>query len=546
MKKSIYLLSIPLMALFLSSCQPKEESTEVTNSVIQEKVDAFAIFALTTDLSNLSAKEKEMIPLLIDAAKVMDDIYWKQAFGKKEKLLADINDKAIKDFAMINYGPWERLKENTSFVEGFEEKPLGAQFYPKNMTKDEFESWDNPAKTSLYTMIQRGSGNNLEAIPYHEYFEKETTEAVALIRKAAALCEDSGLKKYLELRATALETDEYFESDMAWMDMKTNNIDFVVGPIENYEDALFGYKAAHEAYVLVKDPNWSEKLARFAKLLPALQEALPVPAAYKAEVPGSDSDLGVYDAIYYGGDCNAGSKTIAINLPNDERVQIAKGSRKLQLKNSMQAKFDKILMPIATELIAKDQRKHVTFDAFFENTMFHEVGHGLGIKNTLDGSGSVRTVLKDLYSPLEEGKADILGLFLVTELVNMGEMGEKDLMDNFTTFMAGIFRSVRFGASSSHGKANMVRFNYFQEKGAFTRDANSGTYSVNYDAMFEAMLSMTSEILTIQGNGDYEAAKAMLEKGFIQDQLQADLDRLKEKGIPKDIIFKQGTEVLGL
>ncbi len=535
-----------LVAFVVISCQPKEDSKPVSNQIIQEKVNAFAEFELKTNLESLSANEKKMIVHLIDAAKIMDDIYWQQAYGNKEKLLASIDDPAVRDFVMINYGPWERLSENKPFVDGVGEKPLGAQFYPQNMSKEEFAAWDNPEKSSLYTMVRRGSGNMLEAIPYHEYFEKETKAAVILIRKAAELSEDEGLKKYLELRATALETDDYLASDLAWMDMKTNNIDFVVGPIENYEDALYGYKAAHEAYVLVKDPEWSEKLARFAKLLPTLQASLPVPDEYKAEVPGSDSDLGVYDAIYYGGDCNAGSKTIAINLPNDERVHIEKGSRKLQLKNSMQAKFDKILLPIANELIAEDQRRHVTFEAFFENTMFHEVGHGLGIKNTLDGSGSVRSVLMDQYSALEEGKADILGLFLVTQLTEMGELGEKDLMDNFTTFMAGIFRSVRFGATSSHGKANMVRFNYFQEAGAFSRDDQTGTYRVNYDAMFDAMLALTESILTIQGNGDYEAAKAMLETGQIKDQLQSDLDRLKEKGIPKDIVFKQGAEVLGL
>ncbi len=535
-----------IMAVVVISCQPKEDSEPVSNQIIQEKVNAFAEFELKTNLESLSANEKKMIVHLIDAAKIMDDIYWQQAYGNKEKLLASIDDPAVRDFVMINYGPWERLSENKPFVDGVGEKPLGAQFYPQNMSKEEFAAWDNPEKSSLYTMVRRGSGNMLEAIPYHEYFEKETKAAVILIRKAAELSEDEGLKKYLELRATALETDDYLASDLAWMDMKTNNIDFVVGPIENYEDALYGYKAAHEAYVLVKDPEWSEKLARFAKLLPTLQASLPVPDEYKAEVPGSDSDLGVYDAIYYGGDCNAGSKTIAINLPNDERVHIEKGSRKLQLKNSMQAKFDKILLPIANELIAEDQRRHVTFEAFFENTMFHEVGHGLGIKNTLDGSGSVRSVLMDQYSALEEGKADILGLFLVTQLTEMGELGEKDLMDNFTTFMAGIFRSVRFGATSSHGKANMVRFNYFQEAGAFSRDDQTGTYRVNYDAMFDAMLALTESILTIQGNGDYEAAKAMLETGQIKDQLQSDLDRLKEKGIPKDIVFKQGAEVLGL
>jgi hypothetical protein len=364
---------------------------------------------------------------------------------------------------------------------------------------------------------------------------------------AAELAEDAGLKNYLNLRAEALLSDDYLESDLAWMDMKTNNIDFVVGPIENYEDALFGYKAAHESFILVKDREWSSKLARFAVLLPELQESLPVPDEYKKEVPGSDSDLGVYDAIYYAGDCNAGSKTIAINLPNDERVHIEKGSRKLQLKNSMRAKFEKILVPISGVLIAEDQRKHITFDAFFENTMFHEVSHGLGIKNTINGKGAVRKVLSDQYSALEEGKADIAGLFMVTKLAEMGELGEKDLMDNFVTFMAGIFRSVRFGATSSHGKANMVRFNYFQEKGAFTRDNVSGTYRVNYDAMFQAMLDLTKDILIIQGNGDYEAAKKMLtEKGYIKEGLQKDLDRINEKGIPKDIVFEQGLEVLGL
>lgn len=546
MKKNLLLISGLVLILLFSQCQSKEENSDATDPKIQEKVDAFAEFPLTTDLTGLSIAEKEMIPLLIQIAEIMDEIYWKEAYGDKHELLAKIDDPAAKKFAEINYGPWERLAENQAFIEGYGEKPLGAQFYPLDMTKEEFEAWENPDKSSLYTVIRRDKDGNLQAIPYHQFFP-EIRKASELLKKAAALAEDAGLRNYLDLRAEALLTDDYLASDMAWMDMKTNNIDFVVGPIENYEDALFGYKAAHESYVLVKDPVWSERLSRFATLLPSLQESLPVPAAYKTEVPGSSSDLGVYDALYYGGDCNAGSKTIAINLPNDERVQLEKGSRKLQLKNSMQAKFDKILLPIANELIAADQQKHITFDAFFENTMFHEVAHGLGIKNTINGLGPVRKVLSDQYSAFEEGKADILGLFLVTKLTEMGEMGEKDLMDNFTTFMAGIFRSVRFGASSSHGKANMVRFNYFQEKGAFTRDEATGTYRINYDLMFQAMLDLSNTILTIQGNGDYEAAKSLLdEKGFIQDQLQSDLDRLKEKGIPKDIVFKQGTAVLGL
>ncbi len=260
-----------------------------------------------------------------------------------------------------------------------------------------------------------------------------------------------------------------------------------------------------------------------------------------------DSDMNVYDAIYYAGDCNAGSKTIAINLPNDERVRNTKGSRKLQLKNSMQAKFDKILIPISELLIAEDQQKHVRFEAFFENTMFHEVAHGLGMGNTVDKSSTVREALKDSYTSIEEGKADILGLWCVYQLNEMGEMGEKDMMDNFVTFMAGIFRSVRFGAASAHGKANMMRFYYFQETGAFTRDDANGTYRVNYEKMKAAMLNLSADILKIQGDGDYETAKKLIEeKGFIREALQKDLDRISEAGIPRDIVFVQGADVLGI
>jgi hypothetical protein len=282
-------------------------------------------------------------------------------------------------------------------------------------------------------------------------------------------------------------------------------------------------------------------------LLPGLQKDLPVEQKYKAETPGMDSDMNVYDAIYYGGDCNAGSKTIAINLPNDERVRENKGSRKLQLKNSMQAKFDKILVPISELLIAEDQRQHVKFDAFFENTMFHEVAHGLGLGNTVDKSNTVREALKDTYTSIEESKADILGLWCVYRLNEMGELGEKEMMDNFVTFMAGIFRSVRFGAASAHGKANMMRFYYFQEKGAFERDETTGTYRVNFEKMKQAMLDLSETVLTIQGDGDYEKAKQMIEeKGFIREALQSDLDRINEAGIPRDIVFEQGAEVLGL
>jgi len=544
MKKSILLSSL-VLGIMIWSCGTKQ--TQTGESEMQKKVDEYVTVDLTSDISHLSEKEKQMLPFLFDAAQIMDDIYWMQAYGNKQELFDKITDQATLDFVKINYGPWDRLDGNKPFIDSVGPKPLGANFYPLDMTKEEFDAFTASDKASLYTLIKRNTEGKLESVPYHIAYKDQIDKAADLIRKAADLAEDEGLKKYLILRAEALQTDEYLASDLAWMDMKTNNIDFVVGPIENYEDALYNYKAAYESFILIKDNEWSQKLAHFAKLLPKLQESLPVEPNYKKEVPGSDSDLGVYDAVFYAGDCSSGSKTIAINLPNDPKVHIEKGSRKLQLKNAMKYKFDKILYPISTMLIDSSQRKHIKFDAFFENVMFHEVAHGLGIKNLINTKGTVREALKEKYSGLEEGKADILGLFMVKKLAEMGELSNKDLMDNYVTFMAGIFRSVRFGAASAHGKANMVCFYYFQDKGAFSRDSINGTYKVDFDKMTVAMNSLAAEILTIQGNGDYDAVvKLFAEKGFIREELQADLDRITNANIPRDLQFNQGKELLGL
>lgn len=520
---------------------------EKYEQMIERKVNEFIPVRLSSDVSHLSDDQKAMLMILFKVADIMDEIFWTQACPEKEMILSGLTSDEQRDFFMLNYGPWERLNGDLPFLPSVDAKPAGAGFYPADMTKEEFESLDDPAKTSLYTLLRRNSSGGLDVIPYHEAYKDQVEEASKLLMEAAGLAEDPGFRRYLELRSAALLTDDYFESDMAWMDMKDNAIDFVVGPIENYEDKLFNYKAAHESFILIKDKEWSERLAFISSFLPALQKELPVPGEYKREVPGSDSDLGAYDAVYYAGDCNASSKTIAINLPNDERVQLAKGSRKLQLKNSIRYKFEKILVPISNVLIAEDQRSHINFESFFENTMFHEVAHGLGLNNTIDGKGTVRAALKDQYSALEEGKADVLGLFLVTKLAEMGELGDKDLMDNYVTFMASIFRSVRFGVASSHGKANMIRFYYFQEQGAFTRDESTGTYRIDFEKMQQAMNNLAEMILTIQGDGNYDAAKQLVdEKGFIREDLQRDLDRLKALNIPVDIRFEQGPEVLGL
>lgn len=547
-KKTIFTLSMIALVLSFNACDqaPKadQEETQTENSEMKDLVEIYTDFTLTSDITHLSANEKEMLKLLFKAAEMMNSIYWQESYGEKTALMKHLTDPYQKRFAEINYGPWNRLDNNSSFVEGIGAKPAGVQFYPTDMTKEEFDAWEDDDKLSQYTMIVRNEKGDLESVWYHEYFKEEIGRVAVLLTEAATLAGDEGFKNYLNLRAEALLTDDYLASDMAWMDMRDNKVDLVIGPIENYEDALYGTKAAHEAFILIKDIEWTKKLAHFAQFLPELQKQMPVEPQYKAEIPGSDADLGAYDAIYYAGDCNAGSKTIAINLPNDERVHLAKGSRRLQLKNSMKAKFDKILLPISEVLISEEQRAHVTFDAFFANTMFHEVAHGLGIKNTINGKGDVRSAIKEQYSALEEGKADILGLYMVTKLHEMGELGDADLMDNYVTFMAGIFRSVRFGAASSHGKANMIRFNYFLEKEAFTKNAN-GTYSIDMKKMQAASEELTQLILKIQGDGNYDAAKNLVkDMGTINADLQKDLDKIDAAGIPTDIIFKQGMEYL--
>jgi hypothetical protein len=546
--KTVVILSMAVgLALCTISCRKHQTATVPTPDSAMMKLNDFASFKLTTDLSVLSENEKKMIPLLFDAAQIMDDIFWLEAYGDKQTLLDSLKSDTEKKLVMINYGPWERLNNNKPFIAGIGPKPAGANFYPVNMTAEEFNKLadSDPAAKGLYTLIRRDEQGKLVVVPYHIAFADQVKKVSELLMQASKYADDPGLKKYLELRSKAFLDDDYYKSDLAWMDMKNNVVDFVVGPIESYEDQLNGYKASHEAYILVKDIEWSKKLNHFGKLLPQLQKGLPVDPKYKAEMPGSKSDLGAYDVVYYAGDCNAGSKTIAINLPNDDRVNRARGSRRLQLKNAMQAKFDKILMPIATELIPADQLQHVTFDAFFSNVMFHEVAHGLGCMNTINGKGTVQAALKEQYTTLEEGKADILGLYLEAKLKEMGEL-DVDLTNEYTTFLAGIFRSIRFGASSAHGKANLVRFNYFKEKGAFAVDS-TGKYHVDMDKMKDAIASLSNMILTIQGDGDYDKAGQMLQQyGNMDEALQSALKRIEEKDIPVDIVFEQGKETLGL
>ncbi|MEL7580305.1 Zn-dependent hydrolase [Pseudoalteromonas sp. D15MCD-2] len=552
-------------AVFLGACSDQQATTSQTKPAAEQtkqtteqnnpqlinaeksRLDIYTDFTLTSDLSHLSDNQKQMIGKLIDASKIMDELFWRQAFGEsKDAFLAKINDEKVQKFADINYGPWDRLNGDQVFLSGYEEKPLGAEFYPSDITKEELNNATVDDKTGLYSVIKRDEKGLLYSVAYSVEYAQELEKAANLLREASKLADDKEFANYLSMRADALVSDDFQPSDFAWMDMKNNPIDVVIGPIETYEDQLFGYRAAYESYVLIKDLAWSERLAKFAAFLPELQKGLPVDEKYKQEVPGSDADLNAYDVVYYAGHSNAGSKTIAINLPNDEQVQLEKGTRRLQLKNAMRAKFDKILVPISEQLIVPEQRKHITFDAFFANTMFHEVAHGLGIKNTITGKGTVRQSLQEHASALEEGKADILGLYMVEQLLKKGEITEGTLEDYYITFMAGIFRSVRFGASSAHGKANMIRFNFFAEEGAFSKNAD-GLYSVNMEKMSQAMEKLSNLILTIQGDGDYQKVDQLIAThGEIKAELAKDLEKLSQANIPVDVTFKQGKEVLGL
>jgi hypothetical protein len=536
--------------LFFSCNENKKTETSSANSdtaqtYVQKHLAGYTTVKLTTDVSLLSEKEKQMLPLLINAAKIMDSLYWEQSYGHRDSLLNTISDESTRKYVLLNYGPWDKLNNDSPFIAGAGEKPLGANFYPAGISKDEIEKSDLPDKQGQYSIIRRDSSGKLISIPYHVAYREPLERASALLQQASALAEDPGLKNFLGLRAQALLTDNFTASDIAWLEMKNNTIDIIIGPIENYEDGLYNARNAYEALVLVKDKQWSQRLAKYIAMLPELQQGLPVDAKYKSEQPGVSSQLNAYDVVYYAGQANSGGKTIAVNLPNDEELQKTKGTRRSELKNTIRAKFDKILSPIAETLIDPSQLSSINFDAFFANVMFHEVAHGLGIKTTINGKGTVRNALQEQGSWLEEAKADILGLYMVSKLVEKGEL-PGPVEGYYTTFMAGILRSVRFSAADAHGKANMLAFNFFEEKGAFEK-TKDGHYKVNYPAFKTAMNDLSNLILTLQGNGDKAAVeKLSAEKGIIKPDLQADLNKLNQKGIPVDIIFEQGADVLGL
>jgi hypothetical protein len=495
---------------------------------------------LSSDLlAHLSDREQAMLPPLLDACAEMDRIFWAEAYGDGDALLGSIDDPHLRRLVEFNHGPWDRMSGDSPFVADADPKSPGARFYPTDMTTAEFETAcaESPGRAlelrSEYTLVRRDAKGRLVAIPYHEAFAGSVRRASADLREAARLADDPGLRRYLELRADALLTDDYRESDLAWLDMKSNSIDVIIGPIENYEDALLGRKAAHQGILLIKDRDRTAALERVSALLPDLQRGLPVPPEYKSEMPGVDGDLGVYDVLAYTGFATPLAPS-AVNLPNDEELQLEKGARRLQLRNAMRPVFEAKARIIAELMLTSGQRDHLAFEAYFDFVLCHEIGHGLGVKHTRAGGSTVRDALRDQHSAVEEGKADMLGLHLLARLIDGGELPDVTLLGAYVAYTVDTFGIIRRGASSDHARNNLANLRALMEAGAIRRDPRTERYEVDVPTMRQAVDSLVATYLRFQGDGDYEGSLAFIPKEMdLEPALKADLDRLAAANIPK-------------
>jgi len=539
MKRIHFIISITLSSLLIfEACRPVDP--EYTQK-LQEKIDQYEEIVLTTDLSWLSDQEREIIPLLIAAADIIDEIFWLQSYGPKEELMQLLDVPQAKKYALINYGPWGRLEGHTAFYEGFSDKAPGARFYPADMTRKEFDQWDDPDKDNPFTLIQRNEKGALISVPYTEAYAAQNRKISLLLNEAAQLADYLPFANYLNKLSEAFVTGNYHDSDKAWMQMKNNNIDLVLRPLSTGEDRLFGYKAAHSCYIVVKDHEWSEQLKRFAGLAPTFQARLPVPEKYKQEVPAGNSEIFVYDALYYAGHCNAGPKIIALHLPQDPQTASVTGTRSMQLKNVMEAKFSEILLPIAEMMIHPDQLHYISSDAFFMLTAFHEVAAPLGISNTINNKGPVSHALREYHGTIDAAVTDLMALYLISQLHEMGELSRKELNEAYVTSFASVMRSARFGAAGAHGIAGMIRFNFFESANVFTRCKETNTYQVNVKSMIAAVENTLEKMLLIQGDGDYDVARDIIQNsGTMPESLQSDIARINNANIPVDVIFKQG------
>jgi hypothetical protein len=529
MNKKLILIAIALTAMV--SCKE-------TKSPFTRDVDNYAVVTIKApDLSGITDNGKEVLNLYRFAADEVDAIYWEQYFGDKQALLDGITDPVQKTFAEINYGPWDRTT-GKSFVEGYADALPGAGFYPADMTKEEFDAWDNPDKNSPYTLVRRTSDGSLEAVWYHDAYKAHIDKIGNYLKAAADITIKPSVAKYLLSKADALKTDNYYESSLAWLDMDDSKMDLVIGPNEVTDDQLLGIKRSYEAYVLLKNEAETRELMQYVSRIGEFQEDLPGDPAYKTFQPGTGSNIFSCDAIYYAGKANAGVKVIALNLPFDMDVQRDRGTRTILLENIIRAKYNHIVAPSGETLLEADAAEHLSSDAFLWNIAFREVAHGLGVKETVNGQGSVEEALGYVAPTLEEVKANAAGELLVCKLqdhYDIHHLFTKE--DALTTFFASILRSERFGESSALGRANIIIYNYLAEAGAFQRKA-SNQYALDLKKMETALSELTARVLEMQATGDKAAAEAF-EAQYAKRSADYDADRLYLglENIPADIRF---------
>ncbi len=540
-----FVLAVVVISI-LTGCETRRESSMQEIEILKQKIARFAPTEIRYDASLLNERQKKVVEKLYQAARIIDDIFLDQVYSHNREILAQLEqsnkeiDRLRLELFKIMFGPFDRLDHNKPFI-GDKPKPAGANFYPEDMTREEFETWirnhpeDEEAFTSEVTMIRRQEGR-LVAIPYSQYYQTELTRAAQLLREAADYADNPTLKRYLLTRADAFQSNDYYESDMAWMDLKNHTIEVVIGPYEVYEDELFNYKASFEAFITLVDPQESAKLARFARYLVDIEKHLPIPDRYKNFQRGLESPIVVVQEVFTAGDTKAGVQTLAFNLPNDERVRKAKGSKKVMLKNVSEAKFRKLLIPIAREVLAEDQLPYVTFVAFFNHTLMHEISHGVGPGFiTVNGRKTeVKKELKETYSTIEECKADVLGMYNNIFMIEKGEYPPDFERQVWATFLAGIFRSVRFGINEAHGAGNAIIFNYLLEQGGYQYEPGQKKVRVNFEKIYDAVENLANRLLTIQATGDYAAAKELIAQyGVMSPTMQTLTERLSE--IPVDI-----------
>ena len=559
--KSTFIASVCLAA-FASACSspapdvetrpadiataPAEQTPVADTATLETMRAQIARIEMSPDTSFLTAEQKEVVNLLNEAANIMSQIYFRQISASNPDTRAaieartDADEPLLAEMFNLYFGPWDPLNHDAPFY-GSAARPEGGSFYPEDMTKEEFEAWiaahpeDEEAFKSPYTVIIRSEPDGLEAIPYSVEYQDYLKPAAELLRKAAAITTNESLKTFLNLRAESFLTDDYYESEMAWMDLE-GPIEVAIGPYEVYTDGLYGYKTAFEAFVTIKDPEESAALDKYKGLLRDMEANLPVSDDYKNFKRGFESPIAVVNQVHGGGDNVPGVQTIAFNLPNDERVREAKGAKKVLLNNVMAAKFDKILEPMAEHVLVDDQAHLLMQDYMGAFTLFHELSHSLG-PGTITKDGEETTVgaeLQELYSSVEEGRADVMGAYNILYMMERGELPAAERENFLATYFVGIFRSMRFGTNEAHGKGAAFQYTFLKEAGAFSIDPESGKYVVNFDTLAQAISDLTAKVVIIQGNGDYAAAKAFLDQyGQIDEKAKSVIASMSD--IPVDI-----------